>query len=132
MMISNRSYLLKAFYDWISDNKLTPYLLLDAEFPHVEVPKKYINEGKITLNISREAILHLKIDQTAIQFDASFNGESTLVYAPIGAVLAIYARENGQGMVFAEEEGLESEGDGHPPPPPKVRPGTKPKLSIVK
>ncbi|WP_010597958.1 stringent starvation protein B [Rickettsiella massiliensis] len=121
-MISNRSYLLKAFYDWISDNELTPYLLIDAEF----------NEGKITLNISKEAILHLKIDQAAIQFDASFNGESTLVYAPIGAVLAIYARENGQGMVFAEEEGAEDEGDGTPPPPPKVRSGAKPKLSIVK
>lgn len=131
-MISNRSYLLKAFYDWISDNELTPYLLIDAEFPHVEVPRKYVNEGKITLNISKEAILHLKIDQAAIQFDASFNGESTLVYAPIGAVLAIYARENGQGMVFAEEEGAEDEGDGTPPPPPKVRSGAKPKLSIVK
>lgn len=131
-MISNRSYLLRAFYDWITDNKLTPYILLDAEIPHVEVPKQYVKDGKITLNISIDAILDLKIDNKAIQFEASFNGQSTLVYAPIKAVLAIYARENGQGMVFSEEESSQGDdGDGTPPPPPRVRPGG-PKLSIVK
>ena len=133
-MISNRSYLLRAFYDWIVDNHLTPYILLDAEIPHVEIPTQYVKEGKITLNISIDAVLHLKIDNKAIQFDASFNGQSMLVYAPIKAVLAIYARENGQGMVFTEEESNQGDTDGTPPssPPPRVRPGTPPKLSIVK
>ncbi|MES2997962.1 MAG: ClpXP protease specificity-enhancing factor [Pseudomonadota bacterium] len=133
-MISNRSYLLRAFYDWIVDNHLTPYILLDAEIPHVEVPTQYVKEGKITLNISIDAVLHLKIDNKAIQFDASFNGQSMLVYAPIKAVLAIYARENGQGMVFTEEESNQGDTDGTPPSssPPRVRPGKPPKLSIVK
>lgn len=129
MMTSNRSYLLRAFYDWIIDNQLTPYILLDAELPHVEVPKQCIKDGKITLNISTDAILNLKIDTQAIQFEASFNGQSMLIYAPIQAVLAIYTRENGQGMVFTEEA---SGDEGGNPTPPRVRPGTKPKLSIVK
>ncbi|MGC1854275.1 MAG: ClpXP protease specificity-enhancing factor [Candidatus Aquirickettsiella sp.] len=129
MMTSNRSYLLRAFYDWIIDNQLTPYILLDTELPHVEVPKQCIKDGKITLNISTDAILNLKIDTQAIQFEASFNGQSMLIYAPIQAVLAIYTRENGQGMVFTEEE---SGDEGGNPTPPRVRPGTKPKLSIVK
>lgn len=130
MKISNRSYLLRAFYDWIVDNHLTPYILIDAELPHVEVPKQYVQDGKITLNISPDAVLNLKKDNKAIQFEASFNGQSMLVYAPIKAVLAIYARENGQGMVFSEEE--DNQGNGTPPEPPRVRPGTRPKLSIVK
>lgn len=132
MMISNRPYLFRAFYDWIVDNKLTPYILIDAEFPHVEVPEKYVKEGKITLNISPNAVLNLKKDNKAIQFEASFNGEAMLVYAPIKAVLAIYARENGQGMVFSEEENDQSDSDGTPPEPPRVRSGSRPKLSIVK
>ena len=85
--------------------------------------------GKITLNISNDAVLNLKIDTQAVQFEASFNGQSMLIYAPIQAVLAIYTRENGQGMVFTEEES--GDGDGNPTPP-RVRPGTQPKLSIVK
>ncbi len=132
MKISNRSYLLRAFYDWIVDNQLTPYILLDAETPHVEVPTQYVKDGKITLNISVDAILNLKIDNKAIQFEASFNGQATLVYAPIQAVLAIYARENGQGMVFSEEEENQGDSNGTPPRPPTVRAGTRPKLSIVK
>ena len=130
MMTSNRSYLLRAFYDWIIDNHLTPYILIDTELPHVEVPKQCIKDGKITLNISVDAILNLKIDTQAIQFEARFNGQSMLIYAPIQAVLAIYAKENGQGMVFTEEESNEE--GGSTVPPPRVRPGTKPKLSIVK
>lgn len=131
-MISNRSYLLRAFYDWITDSQLTPYILLDAEFPHVEVPTQYVKDGKITLNISPDAVLNLKIDTKAIQFEASFSGQSMLVYAPIKAVLAIYARENGQGMVFSEEEESQH-GDGTPPtPPPRVRDGKRPDLRIVK
>lgn len=129
-MTSNRSYLLRAFYDWIVDNHLTPYILLDAELPHVEVPKQCIKDGKITLNISSDAVLNLKIDIQAVEFEASFNGQSMLIYAPIQAVLAIYSRENGQGMVFTEEENNEE--GGSTTPPPRVRRGAKPKLSIVK
>ncbi|MES2142397.1 MAG: ClpXP protease specificity-enhancing factor [Pseudomonadota bacterium] len=132
-MISNRSYLFRAFYDWIVDNNLTPYILIDAELPHVEVPEQYVQNGKITLNISPNAVLNLKRDNKSIQFEASFNGQSMLIYAPIKAVLAIYARENGQGMVFSEEEDNQGDsGDGTPPEPPRVRPGSRPKLSIVK
>lgn len=130
-MISNRSYLLRALHDWIVDSKRTPYIVIDTNFPYVEVPTEYIKGGKITLNISPHASLNLKIDTQAIQFEASFNGKPMLVYAPIKAVLAIYARENGEGMVFPEED---NQGDGgeNPPPLPRRKPGTRPKLSIVK
>ena len=133
MIISNRSYLLRAFYDWMTDNLWTPYLLLNAKTPHIEIPTQYIKNDKITLNISNNAVLNLKIDRTAVTFDASFEGKSQLIYAPIQAVLAIYARENGQGMFFSEET-EQSSSDGAPPftPPPRVRPGKPPKLSIVK
>lgn len=129
-MISNRSYLLLAIYNWITDNHLTPYIILNAEFPHVEVPRQYVTDGKITLNTSFDAVLNLKIDTQAIQFEASFSGQSMLVYAPIKAVLAIYARENGKGMVFSEEEMYEGEGASSTPPP-RVRDGQRTDLRIV-
>lgn len=128
-MTSNRPYLLRALYEWIIDNQLTPYILLDAEMQAVDVPKQYIKDGKILLNISPSAIQALKITNQIIQFNASFAEVPMQVYAPIKAVLAIYARENGRGMVFSEEE---DNSESEPPLPPRRQNFGKPKLTVVK
>jgi len=130
MMTSNRPYLLRAFYEWITDNHLTPYILVDAETPGVEVPKEFVEQGKIILNISQNAVQRLKITNQIVEFDASFSGNPVSIYVPIKSVLAIYARENGRGMVFTQET-EEGEG-GEPPTPPRVEKGKKPKLTVVK
>lgn len=124
-MTSSRPYLIRAFYEWIVDNHLTPYLVLNAEIDGVHVPTQYIEEGRIVLNISPTAASALMMENEFIEFKGRFSGVAMRVHAPIKAVIAIYARENGRGMVFNEEE----EGDNTPPPKPAQ---TKPKLTIVK
>jgi len=116
-------------YEWIIDNQLTPYVLLDAEMQDVDVPTQYVKDGKILLNVSPSAIQALKITNQIIQFNASFAEVPTEVYAPIKAVLAIYARENGRGMVFSEEE---ESMEADPPLPPRRQNSGKPKLTVIK
>ena len=126
-MSSSRPYLIRAIYQWISDNGLTPYILVDAEAPGVQVPSRYVENGKIILNISGRAVEGLHIDNQWISFQARFGGRSMEVMVPVEAVLAIYAQENGRGMV------LEA-GDGPPPPErptPPERP-RRPRLQVVK
>lgn len=127
-MTSNRPYLIRALYEWILDNEFTPYVLIDAEIPGVEIPKQYVEDGKIVLNISPHAVQELRITNQVIEFSASFSGQPMFIYAPIKAVLAIYAHENGRGMIFGQEE---EEGDDETLPPPRSKSG-KPKLTIVK
>jgi len=112
-MTSNRPYLLRAIYEWISDNGLTPYLLVDASLPGVLVPVHAIKDGRIVLNIATRAVVQLEMGQDSVRFHARFSGVSQLVEVPIGAVLAIYAQENGQGMMFQAESA---------PPPPEPEP----------
>lgn len=128
-MTSTRPYLIRAFYEWIIDNLLTPYVLINAEMEGVDIPSQFIEEGKIVLNISPNAVQQLHISNQVIEFDASFAGYAQHIYAPIKAIEAIYARENGRGMVFSAED----EGDEEPPPPPprKEKAG-KPKLTVIK
>lgn len=126
-MTSTRPYLIRAFYEWIVDNLLTPYILVNAEMDNVEVPKQFVENGKIILNVSPKAVQRLRITNQVIEFDASFSGTVESIYVPIKAVEAIYARENGRGMVFNVEEEEEDE----PPPPPRSKSG-KPKLTVVK
>ncbi|HCK82438.1 MAG TPA: ClpXP protease specificity-enhancing factor [Candidatus Competibacter sp.] len=137
-MTSTRPYLIRALFEWIEDNALTPHLLVNAEFPGVEVPKQHIKEGRIVLNINGAAVRDLQLGNEWIEFNARFGGVARNVHIPVSAVLAIYARENGQGMAFGEEQGS----DG-PSPPPGTPPGTppgkpaggpqrKPTLKIVK
>jgi stringent starvation protein B len=130
-MTSSRPYLIRALYEWITDNQLTPYILVDAEVAGAEVPKQYVEDGKIILNISPQAVNDLAISNRVVEFNASFAGSPAHVFAPIRAVLAIYARENGRGMVFNQEEEDEFE---EPIAPPRQQPNKakKPKLSIVK
>ncbi len=108
-MTSSRPYLLKAIYNWLIDNQLTPYLLVDAEYQDVVVPDKYIQDGKIILNIAYPAIEMLDIKMDSISFSARFSGKSMHIYIPMQAVLALYAMENGKGMVFPEEQEIEEQ-----------------------
>lgn len=99
-MTSNQPYLLKAFYDWIVDNELTPHLVVDATAEHVQVPLQYVNDGQIVLNVSPGACMHLLITPEGVSFQARFGGKPHQLSMPTRAVLAIYARENGAGTVF--------------------------------
>ncbi|MBL1142912.1 MAG: ClpXP protease specificity-enhancing factor [Proteobacteria bacterium] len=103
-MTSNRPYLLRALYDWICDNHLTPYLLIDASGDDLSIPYDFVKDNKIVLNISSSAVRDLDLNNDYISFKARFSGRSMNVYFPVEAVLAIYANENGRGMVFQEEE----------------------------
>lgn len=110
-MNSSRPYLLRALLDWICDNALTPHLLVDAALPEVTVPMQFVQQGKITLNIGPNAVEGLDMGNEAITFSARFAGQPMQVFVPVTAVLAIFARENGQGMMFGQEPGSEAEAD---------------------
>lgn len=102
-MNSNRPYLLRALYDWICDNHLTPYLLVDASGDDLNIPHDFVEDNKIVLNLSPSAVRDLDLSNDYINFKARFSGKSMSVYFPVGAVLAIYANENGRGMIFQED-----------------------------
>jgi len=103
-MTVTRPYLIRAIYEWIVDNGCTPYLVINAEYPDVAVPVQYVEEGKIILNISPTAVQGLRLANDRIEFKARFSGIPTHVFVPVLSVVAIYARENGRGMVFNDEE----------------------------
>ena len=115
-MPARRPYLLRAMHQWMSDAGCTPHLMVDATQARVEVPTAYIKEGRIVLNVSYHATQRLDISNEWLQFDARFAGIIHHVRVPIAAVLGIYARETGDGMVFSGE-------DMGPPPPDKPTPG---------
>ena len=99
-----RPYLLRAYYDWLVDNSFTPYLVVDATYLGVDVPVEYVKDGQIVLNLSANATGNLQLTNDFIQFNARFKGVSRELYIPMGAALAIYARENGDGVMFEPEE----------------------------
>ncbi|WP_234418485.1 ClpXP protease specificity-enhancing factor [Dongshaea marina] len=107
-MTPSRPYLLRAFYDWILDNELTPHLLVNAELPYVQVPQQFINDGQIVLNIAPRAVVGFTMDDDAVSFNARFGGVAHQVYVPMAAVMAIQARENGAGTFFPPEPAYES------------------------
>lgn len=141
-MTSTRPYLIRAFYDWIVDNQKTPYILVDAEVEGVQVPREFVKDGHIVLNISPMACQGLHIQNDRIIFSARFSGVALQVCIPPKAVQAIYARENGRGMIFNDKDddhgGGGDDGDGFKPKSDsdsssqenKEKP--KPKLTIVK
>ncbi len=127
-MTSSRPYMVRALYEWIIDNDMTPYLLVDATIVGVQVPHQFIEEGKIVLNISPSATEAMILGNQLIEFSARFSGAEQIVSVPTEAVLAIYARENGQGMLFADE----SDQDMPPPDGEPPSPSNKPQLRVVK
>jgi stringent starvation protein B len=131
--VSRRPYLLRAMHEWISDSGHTPHVIVDAMRAGVEVPSAYIKDGKIVLNLSMTATQRLQLKNDGIEFDARFAGVAHHVRVPMAAVLGVYARETGEGMIFSE---VETE-----PPPPKPAPEGPPatshearraKLTVVK
>ncbi|MCO7056744.1 ClpXP protease specificity-enhancing factor [Pseudomonas juntendi] len=143
-MNSSRPYLVRALYEWIVDNDCTPHMLVNAEYAQVQVPDGFANDGQIVLNISPSAVRNLHMDNDAVSFEGRFSGVTHLLFVPVGAILGIYARENGQGMVFELEQPLTDsddlegddvqpdddgppEGGGQPP-----RPTGRPSLKVVK
>jgi stringent starvation protein B len=126
-MTSSRPYLIRAIYDWITDNGLTPHLLVDAEHPEAVVPEQYVEDGQIVLNVGLSAVRDLDLGNEEISFSARFSGTPMDVSVPADAVLGIYARENGRGMLFPEGNGEEGSADDEPEPPP-----SRPTLKVVK
>ena len=120
---------MRALYEWIVDNDFTPYVLVDASIPDVVVPQQFVKDNQIVLNISPDAVVDLSISNQAVMFNGRFGGVATDVFVPISAVVGIYARENGQGMVFEPEE---STGPPDEPPPDPIKPEGRPSLKIVK
>ncbi len=125
-MISNRPYLVRALYDWILDNDMTPYILVDATEIENKIPDQYINEDKIILNLHPASVINLEIGNEWTTFQARFSGKSHHIVLKTGSVLAIYAKENGMGMVMPEEK-INTETEQDKNEKPKV-----PDLKIVK
>lgn len=128
-MTPRKPYLIRAIYDWVVDNDCTPFLLVDCEKPGVTVPEDHIQDGKIILNVSPTAVQELVFGDERIAFRARFGGRPYAVELPPAAVLAVYARENGEGMMFPPD-------DGNEPPPDGDGDGSsasgKPDLRVVK
>lgn len=128
-MTSNRPYLVRALHEWIVDNGLTPHVLVNAQLPGVVVPQQYVHEGRIVLNIGPSAAHNLYLGNDEIRFHARFGGVSTEVSFPPRAVLAVYARENGEGMAFPDEPALPTPPDA---PKPARDSDRRARLKIVK
>ena len=137
-MTSNKPYLIKALNKWILDNHKTPFLLVDANVEGVEVPGQHIKDGKIILNVAPNAVQEIAFENEWIYFSARFSGQSLTISIPISAVLAIYAKENSQGMMFVEEEILTEDKTGIEQKEPREKEpkekelNKKPVLRIVK
>jgi stringent starvation protein B len=138
-MTSSRPYLVRAFNEWILDNDCTPYIVVDAGIQGVQVPTEHVANGQIVLNISPGAVRGLVIGNGALEFSARFGGVPMQVFIPLQAVMAIYAKENGEGMVFGSEPGS-PDPDGAPreregeqsSAGQEDRPSGRPTLKVVK
>ena len=131
-MSSSRPYLLRALYDWVLANECTPYITVNAFFAEVEVPQDYVRDGIIILNISPQAIENLTLGDAAVSFEGRFGGIPSMVYVPLGAVMSIYAKENGKGMVFEMEADVPPTTDPASPSSKLGSKSSKPELKIVK
>ena len=141
-MTSSRPYIVRALYDWIIENSCTPYILVNAFEDGVEVPQEHVRDGQIVLNISPVAVSDLHLGNDSLNFEGRFGGIPKAVCVPISAVCGIYAKENGQGMIF-DPEMTPPEPPGPKPPAPEgsasgsdasdqKKGGSKPPLRLVK
>ncbi|MCG8518929.1 MULTISPECIES: ClpXP protease specificity-enhancing factor [Marinobacter] len=138
-MMSSRPYLVRAFNEWILDNQCTPYIVVDAGVQGVQVPTEHVANGQIVLNISPGAVRGLVVGNAALEFSARFGGVPMQVFIPLQAVMAIYAKENGEGMVFGSEPGTpdpdgprESSSKSSSGSQQGERPSGRPTLKVVK
>ena len=136
-MTPTKPYLTRAFYEWIVDNDCTPYLLVDATVDQVVIPRQFVENDKIILNVSPTAVHGLSLGNEFIAFSARFSGKSQEIFVPLAALLAIYAKETGQGMVFndlgpnppSDSPPDMGAGGATPPSPPAAK---RPGLKVVK
>ena len=140
--VSTKPYLIRAIYDWCTDSGFTPYIAVAVD-ETVRVPPEFVNNGEIVLNVSALATSRLLIDNEAVSFQARFGGVSREVFVPLGRVIAVYARENGQGMAFEVPRAMsapaprpigpaaEAAPTSAPPEPPKPS-SERPKLTRIK
>lgn len=128
---SRRPYLLRAMHEWITDNQQTPHVVVDAELEGVEVPRQYVKDGKIVLNVSHPATKSLQLGNEWLEFSARFGGVTRLVRVPMKAVLGIYARETGQGMIFSDDDTTPEPPGGKPSSPGPDEP-KRSHLKVVK
>lgn len=132
-MTSSKPYLIRAIYDWLLDNELTPYIVADVFDERVQVPQEHVEDGRIILNISPKACRGLHLENDRIVFSARFGGIVKQIFVPPSSVQAIYAKENGRGMVFNDDE--EADDDEPPkttPPTGKGKKKGRPTLTVVK
>lgn len=123
-MTSNRPYLVRAFYEWIVDNQLTPHLIVNAFYPGVEVPQEYVSDGQVVLNLVPRAITNLVMSNQVVTFSTRFGGVPSDIRLPVPSIMGVYARENGRGMIFDTEEDSGPEPSG-PTPVKSVSPMDK-------
>ena len=130
--ISTKPYLIRAIYEWCSDSGLTPYLAVAVD-ENCRVPMEFVKEGEIVLNIGGGATPNLAIENDWISFNARFGGVAREIMVPVGAVIGIYAKENGQGLFFGRDEAADGAGEAQPPSEPLApKPGGRPSLKVVK
>ena len=136
---STKPYLIRAIYEWCSDSGLTPYISVKVNAA-TRVPQEYVKDGEIVLNISQDATHRLTLGNDAVQFSARFNGHAREISIPLAAIQSIFARENGQGLVFPPEPAAQTDAapstgpqsqqrQGEPQPPGN---GGKPRLQVIK
>lgn len=117
-MTPSRPYIIRALYEWILDNGLTPHIVVNSMYDGAQVPQEFVNgDGQIVLNVSPSAVAGLELTNDAVSFNARFGGVPRNIYVPSMAILGIYARENGQGMMFDNDV----QPDPEPPKPPKSK-----------
>jgi len=122
---SKRPYLLRAMHEWMSDNGLTPHVVVDVNFPRANLPSEHVKDERIILNVSYQATEDLTLSNDQLDFEARFSGQPRRITVPIENVLGIYARETGQGMIFTDDEPDDET-------PPDDDGDDKPRLRVVK
>lgn len=108
-MSPRRPYLLRAHYEWLLDNDMTPHLVVDVTVPTVNVPMEFARDGQIVLNVAPRAVGNFEITNDEVRFNARFGGVPRQVYVPMAAIMAVYARENGAGMMFEPEAAYDAQ-----------------------
>ena len=131
-MTSSKPYLIRGLYEWLLDNQSTPYILADASYDGVMIPRGIATDGKIVLNLAPSAIQNLEMTNDHVSFSARFNGVAQDVYCPMASILAIYARENGEGMMFNQEAENTTESDKTDDAAGQTKKTARPSLKVIK